>query len=94
MSAAVGAAKVAGTGDDLTLALDYTTKVAGAYPIILVTYEITCVQGLAADQAALVKGFLGYTSSDAGQGKLTGLGYAPLPKEIQTKVQAVVAKIS
>ena len=83
-----------GTGDDLTLALDYTTKVSGAYPIILVTYEITCVQGLPADQAALVKGFLGYTSSDAGQAKLTELGYAPLPEEIQTKVQAVVAKIS
>ena len=94
VSKAVGAAKVTGTGDDLTLALDYTTTVAGAYPIILVTYEITCVQGLAADQAALVKGFLGYTSSDAGQAKLTDLGYAPLPKEIQTQVQAVVAKIS
>jgi len=94
VSKAVGAAKVTGTGDDLTLALDYTTKVDGAYPIILVTYEITCVQGLPADQAALVKGFLSYTSSDAGQAKLTDLGYAPLPKEIQTKVQAVVAKIS
>lgn len=94
VSKAVGAAKVTGTGDDLTLALDYTTKVSGAYPIILVTYEITCVQGLPADQAALVKGFLGYTSSDAGQAKLTELGYAPLPQEILTRVQAVVAKIS
>ena len=88
------AATVVGTGDDLTLKLDYTTKVAGAYPIILVTYEITCVQGLAADQAKLVKGFLTYTSSTEGQAKLTPLGYAPLPTEIQTKVQGVVAKIS
>ncbi len=91
---AVAAATVVGTGDDLTLKLDYTTKVAGAYPIILVTYEITCVQGLAADQAKLVKGFLTYTSSTEGQAKLTPLGYAPLPTEIQTKVQGVVAKIS
>ena len=91
---AVSAATVVGTGDDLTLKLDYTTKVAGAYPIILVTYEITCVQGLAADQAKLVKGFLTYTASTEGQAKLTPLGYAPLPTEIQTKVQGVVAKIS
>jgi phosphate transport system substrate-binding protein len=91
---AVASAAVTGTGDDLTLKLDYATKVAGAYPIILVTYEITCVKGLPADQAKLVKGFLTYTSSSDGQGKLTALGYAPLPAAIQTKVQAVVAKIS
>ncbi len=91
---AVASAQVTGTGDDLTLKLDYATKVAGAYPIILVTYEITCEKGLAADQAKLVKGFLTYTSSSDGQGKLTALGYAPLPAAIQSKVQAVVAKIS
>jgi phosphate transport system substrate-binding protein len=91
---AVSSAQVTGTGDDLTLKLDYATKVADAYPIILVTYEITCEKGLSADQAKLVKGFLTYTSSSDGQGKLTALGYAPLPSAIQTKVQAIVAKIS
>ena len=91
---AVSAAKVTGTGDDLTLKLDYATKTAGAYPIILVTYEITCVKGLPTDQAKLVKGFLTYVSSSDGQGKLTALGYAPLPTEIQSKVQAIVAKIA
>ena len=91
---AVAAAQVTGTGDDLTLKLDYATKAAGAYPIILVTYEITCIKGLSADQAKLVKGFLTYAASSAGQGKLTDLGYAPLPTEIQSKVQAAVAKIS
>jgi phosphate transport system substrate-binding protein len=94
VSKAVAAAKVTGTGDDLTLSLDYATTVAGAYPLILVTYEITCLSGLPADQAALVHGFLTYAASDAGQGQLTALGYAPLPKEIQIKVQASVAKIS
>ncbi len=91
---AVAAAKVTGTGDDLTLQLDYATKAQGAYPILLVTYEITCVKGLPSDQAALVKSFLSYTASDAGQKSLTDLGYAPLPAEIQTKVQAVVDKIA
>ncbi len=91
---AVAAATVTGTGDDLALKLDYATKVPGAYPILLVTYEITCTKGLPADQAALVKSFLTYAASSDGQAKLTDIGYAPLPTEIQTKVQAVVAKIS
>ena len=91
---AISAAKVTGTGDDLTLDLDYATKADGAYPIILVTYEITCVKGLKTDQATLVKSFLTYAASSDGQGKLEALGYAPLPSEIQSKVQASIAKIS
>ncbi|HVN11146.1 MAG TPA: phosphate ABC transporter substrate-binding protein PstS [Kineosporiaceae bacterium] len=94
VSKGIASAKVVGTGDDLALSLDYATKNPGAYPIVLVTYEITCIKGLPADQAGLVKAFLTYTSSSDGQGKLTGLGYAPLPTEIQQKVQASVAKIS
>ena len=91
---AVEAAKVAGTGDDLSLKLDYATKAEGAYPIILVTYEIVCEKGLPADKAALVKGFLTYTSSAAGQAILADNGYAPLPESIRTRVADVVAKLS
>ncbi|HEY3686421.1 MAG TPA: phosphate ABC transporter substrate-binding protein PstS [Streptosporangiaceae bacterium] len=89
-SKGVEAAKVVGKGKDLSLAIDYNTKEAGAYPIVLTTYEITCLKGLPADQLKLVKSFLTYTASDAGQSGLTQLGYAPLPKSIQTKVQDVV----
>ena len=32
--------------------IDYATKTAGAYPIVLVTYEITCEKGLPADQSS------------------------------------------
>jgi phosphate transport system substrate-binding protein len=91
---AVAAATITGTGDDLTLKLDYATKAPGAYPILLVTYEITCLKGLSADQAALAKSFLTYASSSEGQAKLGDIGYAPLPPEILSKVQASVAKIS
>jgi phosphate transport system substrate-binding protein len=91
---AVAAATVVGTGDDLSLKLDYATKASGAYPILLVTYEITCVSGLPADQAELTKSFLTYVASTDGQAKLSALGYAPLPTEVSSKVQAVVAKIS
>ncbi|UQX88775.1 phosphate ABC transporter substrate-binding protein PstS [Jatrophihabitans telluris] len=92
--AAVAAAKVASNGgQDLTLKLDYATKAKGAYPIILVTYEIACSKYADSAKGASVKGFLTYTSSD-GQASLKDLGYAPLPSEILTKVQATVASIS
>jgi phosphate transport system substrate-binding protein len=93
VSKAVDTAKIKGTGNDLALSLDYTTT-TGAYPILLVTYEITCEKGLAADQLKLVKGFLGYTVSDGGQQSLVDLGYAPLPKTIQAKVTAAVDALS
>ena len=89
----VSTAKVTGTGNDLTLKLDYGTKAEGAYPILLVTYEIVCEKGLAADKAALVKSFLNYTASSAGQGILAQNGYAPLPENIRTKVAASVTAL-
>jgi phosphate transport system substrate-binding protein len=93
--AAVAAATVASNGgDDLTLKLDYATKTAGAYPIILVTYEIVCSKYSDPSIGSQVKAFLTYTSSTAGQNLLTSVGSAPLPASVLSKVQAVVAKIS
>jgi phosphate transport system substrate-binding protein len=91
---ALAAAKPAGTGSDLSMKLDYATKEAGAYPIILVTYEIACSKGLAAEKTALVKSFLTYFASKDGQTSLTELNYAPLPEEIRTKVDAAIQSIS
>ncbi|TDU88974.1 phosphate ABC transporter substrate-binding protein (PhoT family) [Kribbella voronezhensis] len=91
---ALAAAKPAGTGSDLALKLDYATKAPGAYPIILVTYEIACSKGLAAEKTALVKSFLSYFASADGQGALTDLHYAPLPEELRTKVDAAIQSIS
>ncbi|GAA1277025.1 phosphate-binding protein PstS [Planotetraspora silvatica] len=90
----VEAAQVAGTGNDLKLKIDYATSAAGAYPIVLVTYEITCEKGLSATDLPLVKSFLTYTASDAGQQSLTGLGYAPLPASLISKVRTAVEAIS
>jgi len=92
-SAAAGAATVVGTGNDLSLKIDYTTKAAGAYPIILVTYEIVCTKYSDAAKGALVKAFLNYASG-AGQDSLAQLGYAPIPADLLTKVKASVATIS
>jgi phosphate transport system substrate-binding protein len=91
---AVEAATVSGTGNDLSLKLDYATKVDGAYPIVLVTYEIACEKGSPADKLPLVKGFLTYTSSTAGQKILVDQGYAPLPESIRAKVATAVSGLS
>ncbi len=86
----IAGAKVTGTSPDLTLSIDYNTTVAGAYPIVLVTYEIVCSTGNPAASLPLLKGFLGYAASPAGQASATKVGYAPLPDEVRTKVAAAV----
>ena len=90
----IAAATVTGTGDDLTLKIDYTTKEPGAYPLVLVTYEFTCQSGLPADKnPALVQAFLGYGASDAGQANLVSTGYVPITGDLMTKVRAAIASI-
>ncbi|WP_055479357.1 phosphate ABC transporter substrate-binding protein PstS [Sphaerimonospora mesophila] len=90
----VEAAEIVGTGNDLKLKIDYATDAPGAYPIVLVTYEITCEKGLPAADVSLVKSFLAYTASDAGQQALSGLGYAPLPTGLVGKVRTAIDAIS
>jgi phosphate transport system substrate-binding protein len=90
---AVSEANVKGTGGDLTLDLKYTGTKSGAYPALLVTYEIVCSKGLAADKTAIVKDFLTYFSSSDTQSKLESIAYAPLPTDLQSKVQKSVAAI-
>ena len=90
---AVAAATQAGTGNDLSLKLNYATKDAGVYPIILVTYEIVCSKYSDATKGKNVKAFLTSFASDTTQSGLTEIGSAPLPAEVKTKVQAAVAAI-
>ncbi|MFH8474500.1 phosphate ABC transporter substrate-binding protein PstS [Streptomyces sp. NPDC018000] len=93
-SKAIAAAKIKGTGKDLALDLDYTTKAEGAYPIVLVTYEVVCDKGNKAETLPTVKSFLNYTASDEGQKLLTDAGYAPIPTEINSKVRETIASLS
>ncbi|MGA8117881.1 MAG: phosphate ABC transporter substrate-binding protein PstS [Actinocatenispora sp.] len=86
----IAGARTVGTGDNLKLDIDYATKEAGAYPIVLVTYEIACSKGNDAKTLALLKDFLTYVSSDNGQASLTEQGYAPLPKQVQGQVQDAI----
>jgi phosphate transport system substrate-binding protein len=88
----IAAATVTGTGNDLALKIDYTTKTG--YPIVLVTYEITCEKGGDAALVPLTKSFLTYTAGDEAQGKLTDLGYVPITGDLLTKVRTAVSSIS
>ncbi|HJP75600.1 MAG TPA: phosphate ABC transporter substrate-binding protein PstS [Pseudonocardiaceae bacterium] len=86
-------AKVVGSGNDLKLNFDYTNTDSNAYPNLLVTYEIVCSKGNSAAKLPLIKGFLGYAASTAGQSTLTSQGYVPLPSDLQTKAAAAVAAL-
>ena len=92
-SAAAAAATVVGKGNDVTLKLDYATKKPGAYPIVLVTYEIACTKYADPKVGTFVKSFLTYTSG-AGQTALNQLGYAPIPPSVKDKVTKAIAAIS
>jgi len=91
---AVDEAEVEGSGNDLSLSVKYEGTAAGAYPALLVTYEIVCSKGLEAEKTAIVKDFLSYFASETAQGSLEELGYAPLPESLLTKVQAAVQSIA
>lgn len=91
---AVESAKIIGTGKDLSLKIDYRTKTAGAYPIVLVTYEVVCSKYADATKANNVKAFLSYMASSEFQQQLTQVGAAPLPAPIQQKVLASIDSIS
>ncbi len=90
---AIAVATQAGEGNDLALKLDYATKVEGAYPIVLVTYEIVCSKYADPAVGKNVKSFLTSFASDSTQQSLSALGYAPLPAEVATKVKTAIAAI-
>jgi phosphate transport system substrate-binding protein len=81
---ALEGARIIGKDDDLVVKFDYLTKSAGAYPIILITYEIACSK----TSDPLVRSFLRYTAGDGGQSYLSLYGYAPLPRDLLAKVRA------
>jgi phosphate transport system substrate-binding protein len=78
---AVSAAKPAGQGNDLRLKLDYT-------------YEIVCSKGKDAAKTALIKAFLTHFASADTQKSLESIGYAPLPDQVRTQVDAAIAALS
>ncbi|MFF1510965.1 phosphate ABC transporter substrate-binding protein PstS [Streptomyces sp. NPDC058326] len=93
-SKGIATAEVVGEGKDLSLEFDYRTSAEGAYPIVLVTYEIVCDTGNAPDSLPALKSFLTYTAGPEGQEELHAIHYAPLPESVATQVREVVSTLS
>ena len=93
--AAIEGAKFAAEGNDLALDLNsiYGTTAAGAYPLVLATYEIVCSKGYDADTAAAIKSFLTVAAND-GQGGLSAAGYIPLPDAFKQRLLTAVSAIA
>jgi len=87
----IATATIEGTGNNLPLKID--RKGTTGYPIVLVTYEITCEKGLSGADLEVTKSFLTYTASNDGQAVLKDFGYVPISGDLLTKVQTAVAAI-
>ena len=71
---------------DMAYDIDRTTTESGAYPVLLTSYLIACQHYADAKEADLVKGFLSYIVSDAGQqAAAQQAGSAPLDSETASK---------
>lgn len=71
----------------------YVPKDPGAYPLVLVTYEIVCSKYPDSPTGQAVKAFMQATIGD-GQIGLDEYGYIPLPKNFQQKLIPVVNAIA
>jgi len=87
----IATATIEGTGNNLPLSIDRAGTTG--YPVVLVTYEITCEKGLSGADLEVTKSFLTYTASEDGQSALTEIGYVPITGDLLTKVQTAVASI-
>ncbi|KZS71431.1 phosphate ABC transporter substrate-binding protein PstS [Mycobacterium kansasii] len=91
----IAGATFKGQGNDLVVDTSsfYRPTKTGAYPIVLVTYEIVCSKYPDAPTGAAVKAFMQATIGD-GQIGLDEYGYIPLPSSFQSKLIPVVNSIS
>ncbi|MGX9788143.1 phosphate ABC transporter substrate-binding protein PstS [Mycobacterium sp. MMS18-G62] len=91
----IDAVKIKGQGNDLVLDTSsfYKPSVAGAYPIILGTYEVVCSKYPDAEVAPAVKAFLTVATTD-GQKGLQDAGYIPIPDTFKAKLTEAINAIS
>jgi phosphate transport system substrate-binding protein len=91
---AIDDATFAGVGNDLRLDLEsiYRTRAAGAYPLVLATYEIVCSQGYDPATSAAVRSLL-TVAADNAQGGLSSAGYVPLPDKLKKRLLAAIKGI-
>jgi len=75
--------------------IDRTATAKGDYPLMLVSYLIACEKYSDAGTADMVKGYLTYIVSSAGQqAAAASAGSAPLDSGVSQKATSIVSKIS
>ncbi len=78
----------------VVLDINHKTTVAGAYPIVLVSYDIACPVYKDANTARFAQSWLGYITGKSGQDQAEhATGSAPLPDNIAQYVRASVDAI-
>lgn len=82
------------SANDIAIALDRKTTDSTHYPLVLVSYLITCQNYADAKIGTLVKAYAGYVASPEGQ-KIAAksAGAAPLSSELSATVAAAIATI-
>lgn len=81
------------TSGGLRLELDPVPSNPAAYPIVQVTYEIVCSEGLDPERTALLKDFLSYFADPQTQQMLADRGYFPLPADISEQLPELIGQI-
>ena len=91
----ISGATIKGQGNDLVLDTMsfYKPTQAGAYPIVLATYEIVCSKYPESDVGTAVKAFLQATIGP-GQAGLADNGYIPIPDGFKPRLSTAINAIS
>ncbi len=86
---------VDGRGEgDLAIELDRTSEASGVYPVVLISYLISCVEYNETADAELVRAYFDYIISDEGQQVAAdAAGSAPISDTLFEKATAAVALI-
>ncbi|WP_425580185.1 serine/threonine-protein kinase [Streptomyces polychromogenes] len=88
---AVATAQITGTGADLALEPDFTTKAAGAYPIVQIGYAVLCDRGNDGAALARARPFLGSVVAEGDGAEQSG--YGKLPPALAEKVRTNLATL-
>ena len=90
----IAGVEVKAQGNDLLLDTSsfYKPTEAGAYPIVLATYQLVCSKYPDAEVGKAVRAFLQSTIG-AGQDDLADNGYIPLPADFRSRVSSAVDAI-
>jgi len=82
-------------GDNrIVIKINHATEAKGAYPIVLVSYDIVCPAYKDTKQAEFAKAWLTYVTSDEGQKTAQdAAGTAPLPSSLKSEITKSIEAI-